>query len=262
MQPAAVETDIREAEIQDANQIYDLLVDGFDKRYLPYTIFQPSQSVVYLKRLIEHGFERSGHLFSVRVLDGKLRGFYDAVMRQTEFFLNYIAVAQSERGNGIGGMLLTHFETKGTLCGCQQYVLDVFESNVRAYHWYLNQGYQVESASFQVRVSTADGLTRRGQPLLITADDFQRAVNEEQVQGFSKVDGVCGTGQITVGLIGGQVCKLLGYHEVDLVGAVASVCTRFQTDRPVLIVPSLPELPSAWPILDYEKALRLVKANS
>ena len=97
---------------------------------------------------------------------------------------------------------------------------------------------------------------------MVTDGNLQIAVREEQAKGFSKVDGTCGNGQMTIGLIGGHVCKLLACHDIDLEDAVEAVCARFRSDRPVLIVPALPAVPTAWSILDFEKTLRLVKPIS
>jgi ribosomal protein S18 acetylase RimI-like enzyme len=260
--PPIRQTHIRAAQAHDTRPIYDLLIEAFGGRYLSYTIFQSSQSAAYLQCLIEQGLEQSGHLFYVADLAQIVKGFYDAVLHRGDFVLNYIAVSRPERSAGIGNVLLSHFEARGAMLGCQQYVLDVFESNQLAYRWYLNHGYRADSANFQARLLTARGVTRASWPLVVAAGNLQLAVREERAKGFSKVDGTCGNGQITIGLIGGHVCKLLAYHDIDLEEAVEAVCARFQSDRPVLIVPALPVVPTAWPILDFEKTLRLVKPAS
>ena len=259
MHPNINETDIRVARVQDAYQIYDLLVEAFGGRYLPYTVFQSPLSVIYLQRLIRQGVEQSSHIFHVTERFSGVKGFYNAVVRQRDFFLNYIAVCKSERSVGVGQALLNHFEAHGTFLGCRQYVLDVFESNQTAYRWYLKHGYFLDSMNFQVRLSTAQGATKKNRPMRLTKEDLQTAMKEEQAQGFSKVDGRYEAGQITVGLIAGRACKLLTYQNIELVEAVEAVCARFQSDRTELIIPALPVLPTNWSILDSEKTLRLIK---
>ena len=161
MHPNINETGIRVARVQDAHQIYDFLIEAFGGRYLPYTIFQSPQSITYLQRLIKQGIDQSGHIFHVLERSSVVKGFYNAVVRQRDFFLNYIAVGKSERSVGVGQALLNHFEAQGAFFGCRQYVLDVFESNQTAYRWYLKHGYFLDSMNFQVRLSTAQGATKK-----------------------------------------------------------------------------------------------------
>ena len=250
---------IRRALPEDTAQIYELKSRAFGDNYLLYTIFQSPKSQRYLSELLAQDPERSAHCFFVLGQDDRILGYYHAVRRHSEFFLNYIVAAQEVRGKGIGNALLEHYEETGRSAGCRQLVLDVFDSNGQVRDWYHRSGYRQHSSSIQARLSISS-LPEQSSPVLrYEFEARHRAAQEEYNHGFSKIDCACGSGRLVLGLIGDRVCKLLSYEGIELEEVVLAVARRFRTERAVLILSPSTELPPTWPVLSLEKSLRLVK---
>jgi ribosomal protein S18 acetylase RimI-like enzyme len=250
---------IRAARPSDAMGIYALKLNVFGDRYLPYTIYQAPQSVHYLAELIACGPDLSCHRLFVISQNDEITGYYHAVRRDTEFFLNYIAVAVVARGQGWGNALLKHYEDTGRALGCQHLALDVFDSNRRVRDWYQNHGYQVLSAFLSASFALNAWTIGSSFPLEYDYIAWTQARKEEQARGFSKIECLCGPGRLSVGLIAGRVCKLLSYEGIKVENAVLAIVRRFRAERRVLIVPSLFYVPPDWPVLNVEKVLRLMK---
>jgi len=250
---------IRRARSEDASAIYLLKVEAFGDKYLSYTIYQATQSVSYLEQLIADSPERSYHDLHVLEQDGTIRGYYDAVRLPEEYLLNYIAVTRETRGLGLGGILLRHFEDAGKSIGCKALALDVFASNSSVSAWYYRHGYHLVAASFHVRLAI-DALAGNNAPALLCENSvWGNAYNEEKVQGFSKVACRCGSGYLIVGLIAGNICKLLDFTGLSLRDAAGAIANHFEGEREYLIISALRDLPQDLPILDAERHLHLHK---
>lgn len=250
---------IRQATPGDAADIYALIRQVFGEAYLAFSIYQAPQSVCYIRRLISSTDQGSLHRFFVLRDDNQLIGFYQAVHNESELFLNYLAVAASLQSRGWGRTLLEHYTNSAASLGCRRLALDVFDTNLRARRWYLNQGYTLRSESFlmQLALRPAAGKSRGG--LAFDPDAWEEATAEEQAQGFSKIDCRCEEGNLTVGLIAGRVCKLLSFSGMSLDEAVAAVSNRFCGQRESLVVPSPSATVGEWQVLRAEKVLRFSK---
>lgn len=250
---------IKRATPDQAALIYDLKVQAFGDNYLSYTIYQAPQSVQHIRRLISQGAHQTDQDFFVIEREERVLGYYHAMRRGVEYFLNYIAVGKGLRQLGLGRTLLDSYESYGRAIGCSHLSLDVFESNVLARDWYLAHDYRQVGASIHVRMTITD--PRFGAPELVCDPDALReALEAEREWGFSKVELVGPSESVMVGLIGGKACKVLAFAGLSVEMAAATVCHRFFTDRSVLIVSALPRVPDSWQLLSSERALRLVKA--
>jgi len=247
---------IRLATCDDVEDIYAIKAQSFSN-YLHYTIYYSPFSVKYLRNLICQGEGKT--LFAV-CQGHEVLGYYHGVLRDTDFFLNYIAVRSEARGQGVGQVLLKHYEDVGRTYGYQRLALDVFDTNRYALDWYLDQGYQVSSFNFTscLDLSALNNSCANLQ-LSWNTDDWHRACEEESWQGFSKIDAVCGDGNLTIGLVANCICRLLHYENMELEMAILSIAQKFRGDRDWLIVSSLPAVPVEWPVLTSEKVLSLHK---
>jgi len=255
---SSVDFVVRRATSNQAASIYDLKVQAFGDNYLLYTIYQAPQSVRYIEQLISQGARQTGQDFFVIAREEQVLGYYHAVRRETEYFLNYIAVSKDLRQSGLGRTLLDYYESYGRDIGCSHLSLDVFESNASVHDWYLAHGYRQVGSSVHVRMAIT-ALGDAGPELTCSAVSLQQALAAEQQWGFSKVEYGSASESVTVGLIGGQACKILAFTGLSLEQAVAAVCRRFRPDRSTLIVSSLPQVPTDWQITSMEQALRLTK---
>ncbi len=248
---------IRLALPHDSAAIYELKVTAFG-RYLAYTIYQSPQSVVYLNELIAQGPKQSNHIFVVAWENEYLAGYYHAVRREQDLFLNYIAVADTAQGQGLGNLLLQHFEKTAVGYGYKTASLDVFESNQRAYMWYYSHGYQFSTMSYLARIALSTTM-EDGYSVHYSLEELQNAQKEEIKRGFSKINCECGPGHFTLGLIAGHCCKLIAYEDLKLSEVVAAINTHWQRMRDELIISSLTERPTNWILKDVDKSVRLVK---
>ena len=259
LQQSATQCTIRTAHAQDARAIYALMREAFGKDFLSYTIYQAPRAVRYLTELIAQGPDQSLHGFFVICLKEKILGYYNAIRRSDEWFLNYIAVDTAARGYKLGNTLLNHYEERGRIYGCRQLALDVFDSNEVARDWYMKLGYKLHSHRFDVRLALYSLAKKGSLPLNWGSDAWLTALREEKRQGFSKVECQCGQGRLTLGLIANSTCKLLDFEGVTLAEAIFAVGSKLRDEREVLILSSLPHIPVGWPVLSSEKLLRLCK---
>jgi ribosomal protein S18 acetylase RimI-like enzyme len=249
---------IRPAIPGDAEAIYALMEEAFGKTYLSYTIYLAPQSVQYIRDLIR---QNDSHYFFALCQANQLVGYYHAVRREADFFLNYIAVASNMQGRGWGQVLLEHYAETGRVEGCTRLVLDVFDNNAIAQKWYLSRGYQVELFNYLTRLSmNAQNSVRSPIPFTYDMEQWNRALREEQERGFSKIKCSSGRMQLTVGLISGDVCKLIDYSVISFEDAVAAIIGMFGSHRRVLVVSSASEVSSDCQVLSSEKLIRLFKA--
>ena len=97
-------------------------------------------------------------------------------------FVNYIAVRPAFRGQGLGGRLLRAALDQGDGKNAGQCALDVFEFNVRAWHWYERLGFrrQESTAWWQASLAAAEAA-----PVLLT--DYAQAQACHREYGFSQI---------------------------------------------------------------------------
>jgi len=215
--------DIEPAQTADAPAIYSLLCEAFGPSYLKYTIYQTPKSVLYLRKQIE--LARFQHSLSVIEMWGarNLLGFYFAVRRCDEYFLNYIATSIRARGRGIGRSLLEHFESAAAGMGCSATSLEVFESNRDTVAWYRREGYRQRSSRYVARFELSAFHNGQGPDLIFNSEELERAFSEEKSQGFSSITCSFAGSSITLGIIGGDVCNVLKQNDFkpELANAVA-----------------------------------------
>lgn len=260
--PRSAPINIRLACLDDVESIYTLIVNGLGKNYLEYTVYQSSAVMTYLRELIETGFDISSRLMIVADQQNQLIGYYEAIRRPTDLFLNYVFVSENTRGLGFGTALVKHYESMAVMLSHTHMMLDVFESNTRARDWYYRLRYQTYVSSYTVVLPTYACCNWYHQPLEVSKVDCDNALTEEQVRGFSKLECRCGAGYLTVGFLGHRLYKLIDYRNMDCGEAIAAICDFFGCMRDRIIVTGLSEVPTGWPSLKNEKVLRLSKANT
>ncbi len=247
---------IRLATCGDVEDIYAIKKQSFSK-YLPYTIYQSPLSINYLRELIRQG-TKTDTLFVI-CRGSEILGYYHGAFHGADFFLNYIAVRSDMRGQGLGEILLKHYESVARTYGCKWMVLDVFATNQNAWNWYLKHEYQPSACSFIVCLDLHALCDAGDLCLTWTSADWSAARQQESTRGFSKIEAVCGEGQLTIGLIADHICKLLHYEDISLELAVSAIAHKFRGKRDFLVVPSLSTVPLEWPILSSEKIVSLRK---
>lgn len=226
---------LRPATESDCDAIFSLLTEAFRDRLLQYTIFQSPSSIHYLRALVLAQNAKSARVF-VMENEGRIEAFYDAVVRESDFFLNYIGVSSTARESGLGSLTLRHFESEAQRRNCRSVSLDVFESNDKACRWYANRKYSEVSRQILTSVRL-DKCTRiAATTLTLVPGELERANLQLIEQGFTKVEATCSTGRLSIGLIASDCCKLLDFNGLTVEQAVASIATHFGNVRSRLLV--------------------------
>lgn len=252
-QPRTLE--LRAASVEDASDIYALSSAVFGNLQFLYTIYQAPQSVRHIARLIESN--DPSHPFVVASEDGKLVGFYEALVGPEQAFLSYIATEPDAQGRGVGSLLLQHLERSGREAGSQRLALDVFRSNLKAVRWYERLGFKLQSQTQVARISLQKTTVCEAPSISFSAEEFALAQSEEKQWGFSRVACTCGEGSLSLGIIGGHTCKLLHFSGISLADAISAIAARFRSERNFLIFSFEGESPSIARAATPETVLRL-----
>jgi ribosomal protein S18 acetylase RimI-like enzyme len=245
---------IRLAAEKDAQAIYLLKREVFAAKYLLFTIYRSKKTFAHIGRLLASGDQ----VFLIAERHGELLGYANAICANKPPILNYIGVASVARGAGIGGSLLEAIESEMHNRGFRTMELDVFESNSGIVEWYSRSGCSIVSRSLLYRIDLAHTAQRsygpQIDPLLL-----QSALAAEQHDGFSKLACNIRGGEITLGLIEGVACKLLGYQGLSLDDAVDAAVALVNGSRSEMIVSSLNLPNTKLPLLSCETIVRMAK---
>jgi len=199
---------IKKAEIGEENDIYNILIGAFGNRYIRFTIFQSEKSVNHLRQMIINQGKENNFIFTAKRME--ILGFYYAVQRKDELFLNYIAVHSKFRRQGIGQMLLDHYEKLAKFLNLNKCALNVFESNKKVLEWYISNGYEIQKRTYLARINLEKiKIKKLFNGILIDKNAYLEAEKLEKEQGFSKFDLYYKKNHIQLGIIGGDTFKIL-----------------------------------------------------
>jgi ribosomal protein S18 acetylase RimI-like enzyme len=247
---------VRRAVVSDVPIVFDLLRAGFGERYLGLTIYRAPQSSQYLRTLVVSEPESTRHDLFVEESAGTVRGFYDAARADSYLFLNYIAVDPASRSLGLGALLLEHFERTALDQGYTQTALDVFASNDRVLSWYLRAGYTEIGRTHLLFIPTANA--EPIEPLTMNESARRNALEEESRRGFSRVLCYAGEAELHLGLIAGEVSKILSRTRIDLEKAIRGAAASFR-DREGVIAADEHPVPALEPFI-VETSVRMTKS--
>lgn len=247
---------IRLAMPGDLEALDQLMRSAFPTQMLEYTIFRSPKSISFLQKLLTT--DQVINQVYVATAQGSIAGYYHARGTGGCFMLNYIAVDKRFRNQGLGRLLLDHFEREARLSGYSMVGLDVYVNNERAYDWYLNRSYRPTHHTRQIVVEVQR--IAYGKPVLHWDNvELSDAIREESLQGFSKVKAQSTDAKLVVGIIGGDVCKLLEYEGLSLDEALSEICSQFSGARTELVVGGLDQIPRNLQIKQSSEIVRLAK---
>ena len=226
---------IRRAHRSDCSSIYRMKQDAFQS-YLLYSVYQTRASMRYLRKLLTQPADDSFNHFYLLECNGIPMGYYHAVATAEKLHLNYIAVDRDVRGQGVGDELLRHYESLGHVLKLERLSVDVYESNPTALGWYLSKGYARIGEKYQLRLAIPKNAKVGLEPPSFSPEDWERARKEEAYWGFSRLECKFGNASITVGIIGGNTCRLMSYRNIERESAAYLVCQMFAGRRDVLIM--------------------------
>jgi ribosomal protein S18 acetylase RimI-like enzyme len=246
----------RPAVEKDSQAIYRLKREAFGGNYLQFTIYRSEKAVVHISRSISSEDE----IFIVAERRRELEGYANVGFTDHQPILNYIAVANTSRGAGIGRRLLQAIESETRRRGFGTLSLNVFESNPGVVEWYRKSGYGIVSQSFLYRIDLARAM-RKNSRVHVDSSLWKLALAAEEQNGFSKIVVGVTEGEMTLGLIEGVACKLLGYRGISLDEAIAAAAGMVKGARRELIVSSkeTPGPGCQFQLLNLEVSLRMAK---
>ena len=244
---------IREAAPADAPRVRALLVEAFAHDLLPFTVYRAPQSVSRLAQLAEEG--------RIRIM-----GDAEGVAISSGDHLDYLAVAASARGRGLGRLLMDDFhdraagnlilgrgqgagESRRTLgyhSGTYATTLDVLADNL-ARRLYKRLGYEPQSESLNVRLA----LKNTGKP----PDHWGAALAEEREKGFAAV----GHAGMRLGLLVGTALRLLDAGGRTVEEALAILSTLGFAGRTEIVLLGVESAPKGYAAIQCEKSVRMVR---
>lgn len=251
---------IRRARRSDCRSIYRMKQDAFQS-YLLYSVYQTHASMRYLRELLTQSADDSANHFYLLECNGIPMGYYHAVASAERLHLNYIAVDHDVRGQGIGDELLRHYESLGRVLKLERLTVDVYESNPTALEWYLSKGYARIGEKYQLRLAIPKKAKIGLELLSFSSEDWERARKREAYWGFSRLECKFGSASITVGLIGGNTCRLMSYSNIERESAACLVCQTFAGRREVLIMDADTRPDFDLEIIGVERVLSLEKGT-
>lgn len=244
------------AQAGDAQDVYQLLVKAFGATYLRFSVYQSPKAVVFVREQVEASLADGRPTFFVVRKDGALAGFYNAVRRGRESFLNYVATSGAVRGTG--RRLLEHFEAAAA-GECDTLGLDVFRSNTVAFEWYSRRGYQIRSVRYHYRFGLESLMEGSSDRLELDQGLLDGALEAEAFRGFSSLSCVFNGTPVKLGLIGGDVCNLLEPRGPASLAPARAVARSFAGRRRWLLVTSMVSLPEAASAESSEEALYMTR---
>ncbi len=233
--------------VEDAADIYRIIVNSFYSTSLKYTIYQSSKSIKYLRDQIKKSQDNSNVEYCVARANGEPLGFYNAVEREKVWFLNHIAVADNARNLGVGQSLLDKYEESANKLCYKKVGLEVFQSNNRGYGWYQRKGYMEKGARYLYRYTIGSLWNGNTPKAIIEAGNMERALLEECSAGFSLVKGKVAQQPIILGLINGDVCNIIDYEDMEILQVARAAANTMYAFRKWII------MKSAYPIQESVK---------
>jgi ribosomal protein S18 acetylase RimI-like enzyme len=236
----------------DAEAIVALTRAAFAPAHLAFALYRSVASATFLReRLLAKGQT----CLRARVLygDDELLGYTLADASPERFHLSYIAVSPRAMGLGVGTFLLEELLVAARETG-RAVTLDVFASNATALPWYRRHGFTEESRQWSLDVELAHVARCAGLTLAPTA--LRDALAEESQRGFSRVKGVVGDRAVVLGLLAGEVVRVLdsgGLDDADL----AALVHHALPSRSELLLLAQPARPASLPLRYAEESIRL-----
>lgn len=249
------------ARPSQAARIRSLLADSLDENALSYTVYQATESWRYLASLCAGRGNEREHLLIVAREEDNLVGYYHARFLDDTAFLNYVVVDPAFQGRGIGTTLLKHLESAVCQRGQECLALEVLVSNNRAVSWYKERGFTATSRLVAAELLLPQTLhpQRRGPRLSMEEALWNRALEEERQQGFSKIEFSHSEGSIVIGLLAGRAFRLLSSGQLPLHEAIQTVAHSLGRVRPTLLLWGVPSVPVGCRVLRSEWILRMEK---
>jgi GNAT superfamily N-acetyltransferase len=244
-----------------AVRIRSLLAAGLGENALNYTIYQAVESWRYLASLCTGSGEAREHLLVAAREEGNLVGYYHARFLNNTAFLNYVVVDPAFQGRGIGTTLLKHLESAVRQRGQDRLALEVLAPNTRAVSLYSDRGFTVTSRLVAAELLLPQTRHPQGRGLRLSMEEalWNRALEEERQQGFSKIELSHSKGPIVIGLLAGRVFRLLSSGQVPLQEAIRAVAHSLGRERPTLLLWGVPCVPVGCHVLRSEWILRMEK---
>jgi len=235
-------------------------MEAISPSYLKFTIYQSPKAVGFIRRRVEASAAAGAPEYFILREGRELVGFYNALRRGTESFLNYIAIAPGVQGSGFGGRLMDHFEFSAAAAGCRTTGLDVFRSNAVATAWYAKRGYKECSVRYRLRFALETLASPGAGYLEVNQVLLEQALEEEASRGFSTLPCSLGGTAVKLGLIGGSVCNILEPRSAEAMPVARAVACTFAGRRRWLLAVSAVPLLEAAQAESLEEALYMTRS--
>jgi ribosomal protein S18 acetylase RimI-like enzyme len=197
----------RLAEPKDAAQIAELFASGFRPEVRQLLVYGCKGAAEYIRMQLSRANSTTESLYVVAQTRSGIAGATELRRSVNRLFLNYIAVAPSQRGQGVGAILFSA-ALRMSEVRSGEIALDVLHDNVRALEWYSRLGFAAQASTEFLELAARCGAdSQPAAPALMPAPPAyvaglpQADVCQERF-GFSKLDLITTSGNFSVGRIG------------------------------------------------------------
>lgn len=208
------DTTIERLSKQDITTFVELISAGF-----PYIIDKIIYGCTGISNFVEQNLDNNTYAFFVAKLNDKLIGCAEYRVIGNTVFLNYIAIHDELRRQGIASYIFDN--TLSLLPKHEKILLDVFSSNTAAINLYENNGFKYVDTSTWYKVEL---------PIFSYSDSYKIINSEANKEhhhnfGFSMFEFSDGVTNYSVGLIGDRwirVTDIAFFENIDLLRFVKS----------------------------------------
>ena len=245
----SVDVQIGDGKPGEGSAVGWLLRESLGSRWMQGSIYGHPFGDQHLEHLLQGwGHERSTSIRVATIANDFMAG--STISRgQADTHLDYIAVAPSAKGLGIGSLLLGKVEDSAG----SSVTLDVFAENVRAVDWYLNRGYQCfeESALTVFDVTKLQCDRTLSEPAKPPEAEIRKA-------GFAHTLVNSEAGSVDVLVYGEQRVRIRSHEGMDQLDALRTVNRAFPT-RNLICSTAKPSAQARAYLVDELTILRMRK---
>ena len=209
---------IRSAEVSDAGDITSIIRSAFAPQLLDLFVY----GCPGIERFIAEGI-RVQNLggdadYTVATADGKVVACAEVRRMPNRLFLNYVAVRDSHRSQGLGKQLLRKALVDNNRTDAREVVLDVLETNTDVFHWYERLGFQHQD-TITWRQCPLEG----GSPAPLIVSGYAQAQASQREFGFSRFTIRAGEHSYEIGQLGTRWFRLTNPDALTTPGVLAGL---------------------------------------
>lgn len=184
------------ANIENANDIFNIIKSNFPIDLLPYTIYSTSEYKYYLNNIIND----KNNIFVLSKTNNDITGFAHFKLFDKTIFLNNIFLDEKVRGLKIGSKLYNFgLSNISNIKYYKRIELDVFSLNNIALNWYYNLGFRFVKKNYWV-LNPVNSKT--------IVSNHKVVIDDIQKKGFHNIELKDNNNILKIGVIAGKLLRI------------------------------------------------------